>query len=142
MQSDAYRSRRLHIVTTKYNQTTWITLLGEADLSTRADLLSTLTKLDLDKTQEVHLDLGALEFCDARAMSQLLSFIDHLEKQGRAVVVHHPTRTVLRVAELIDGTASLRAHTVSTEVRNSHKRGTIAERGFRSSGYSGGSDLA
>ncbi|HEX6519287.1 MAG TPA: STAS domain-containing protein [Streptosporangiaceae bacterium] len=79
-----------------------ITLTGEADLSTAADLGELLNaQLEAEDTTLLTLDVSQLSFIDSMAVRLLIMGARVLRERGGTLVLRHPREDVARVLELM-----------------------------------------
>ena len=81
----------------------WVELLGTADLATHDHLQNTLSQIQLDGKDEVHVWLHRLTFCDSRALCHLDTFASEVRRRGQSITTHGASR-ILRKMSAILGT--------------------------------------
>ena len=102
MTGDSLRVSTLRIETyTRGQAATWVTLSGEADIATLAQLEAALAGISLRRSQSLHLHLSDLQFCDAASLRQLKNFAIEARQTGHAVMTCRPSWCVRRVAGLL-----------------------------------------
>lgn len=80
----------------------WLTLSGEADIATLAELEEALARVHLQGAQSVHLHLADLQFCDIETIDRLSSFARDARLAGHEVMSCRANRFVHRVAHLLE----------------------------------------
>jgi anti-anti-sigma regulatory factor len=93
--------RDFRIATHKGNDTAWILLRGEADISTLDQLETALERVDLDGTRSVHLDVSELAFVDAATIRRLTVFAVRARQAGHHVDTCGAGPTFRMVARLL-----------------------------------------
>jgi anti-sigma B factor antagonist len=91
---------RIHVETVADGQATRITLRGEVDFATSADLDAALAAVELDGTRQVQLDVADLGFVDVAGLRQLSSFARQLRETGYDVATYGAQPMVDEVARL------------------------------------------
>jgi len=78
-----------------------ITLSGETDMSTVAELDELLTGQLADGAQQLTVDVAGLDFADTASIRVLLLAARTLRQRGGDLVLLRPQRTVVRVLEIL-----------------------------------------
>jgi anti-anti-sigma factor len=91
----------LDVVAVTQDHTVRISIRGEADIATIAQLRNTLAQVGLDAVRQVHVDLSEFTFCDAQSMRELASFVDHARQTGHGISVHNTRPVVRRLSTLM-----------------------------------------
>jgi len=90
-----------------------VALGGEHDMSTQTELSATLARFCRAGTVgDVVVDLSETSFIDSTTISVLLGVLDHMQGQGRNLIVREPSaqaHRVLEIAGLLDVFAPMTA---------------------------------
>ena len=78
-----------------------ITLSGEVDITTAAELSELITSQLADETQQLTVDVAGLDFADTAAIRVLLVVARRLRQRGGDLVLLRPQRTLARVLEIL-----------------------------------------
>ena len=78
-----------------------ITLSGEVDITTAAELSELITGQLADETQQLTIDVAGLDFADTAAIRVLLIAAKTLRQRGGDLVLLRPQRTLARILEII-----------------------------------------
>jgi anti-sigma B factor antagonist len=78
-----------------------ITLSGEVDITTAAELNELITGQLAEATQQLTIDVAGLDFADTAAIRVLLIAARRLRQRGGGLVLLHPQRTLARVLEIL-----------------------------------------
>ena len=78
-----------------------ITLSGQADMSTVAELDELVTGQLADGTQHLTVDVAGLDFADTASIRVLLLAARTLRQRGGDLVLLRPQRTLARVLEIL-----------------------------------------
>lgn len=74
---------------------------GELDLATATQLERALATVSSSAAPRVVIDMGEVAFCDITTLRRLLATGNHLQSQGRQLVLRHPPRMLVRLLRLI-----------------------------------------
>ncbi|MDR6979670.1 anti-anti-sigma factor [Streptomyces sp. 3330] len=77
-----------------------ITLAGEIDLVTAAQVRRALAECLSPDIRSIDVDLTAVTFCDASGLNAFLLASRFATDGGRTLRLHHPSRSVARVIEI------------------------------------------
>jgi anti-anti-sigma regulatory factor len=103
MTGNSSRSSTLRIDTTDRGPAAfWLTLSGEADIATLAELEEALARVHLHGAQSVHLHLADLKFCGVETIDRLSNFARHARRAGHEVMSCRANLFVHRVANLLE----------------------------------------
>lgn len=91
----------LRIETATGEDIAWVTLQGEADLSTLRNLEAALEHLDLDGASAVHLHVTELDFADIATIRRLTAFAKRAKQTGHEVRTCGANPTLRKVARLL-----------------------------------------
>ena len=91
----------LTVLTTARHGVVWIVVRGEADLSTREQLRTSLAGIGLGRASLVYLDLRLLTFCDVASCRTLLRFERQNMAAGHDVRFHRATPIVRKVMSIL-----------------------------------------
>lgn len=78
-----------------------ITLSGEADITTTAELSELITGQLAEETQQLTVDVAGLDFADTAAIRVLLVAARRLRQRGGDLVLLRPQRALARVLEIL-----------------------------------------
>jgi anti-sigma B factor antagonist len=78
-----------------------ITLSGEADITTAAELSELITGQLTEETQQLTVDVAGLDFADTAAIRVLLVAARRLRQRGGDLVLLRPQRALARVLEIL-----------------------------------------
>ncbi len=78
-----------------------ITLSGEADITTAAELGELITVQLAEETQQLTVDVAGLDFADTAAIRVLLVAARRLRQRGGDLVLLRPHRALARVLEIL-----------------------------------------
>jgi anti-sigma B factor antagonist len=78
-----------------------ITLSGEVDITTAAELSELITGQLADETQQLTVDVAGLDFADTAAIRVLLVAARRLRQRGGDLVLLRPQRALARVLEIL-----------------------------------------
>jgi anti-sigma B factor antagonist len=78
-----------------------ITLSGEADITTAAELGELITVQLAEETQQLTVDVAGLDFADTAAIRVLLVAARRLRQRGGDLVLLRPQRALARVLEIL-----------------------------------------
>jgi anti-anti-sigma factor len=90
-----------------------ITLSGEVDITTAAELSELLNGQLADETQQLTVDVAGLDFADTAAIRALLVAARRLRQRGGDLVLLRPQRALARVLEIFgaDEVVTIRGRT-------------------------------
>jgi anti-anti-sigma factor len=88
----------LHVRAAVGEVSTWVAVAGEADVADVRGLDDALSRVPVDATPVVHLDLSELTFADSQAVRRLADFAVRVRASGREVRTSGANRLVRRVA--------------------------------------------
>jgi anti-sigma B factor antagonist len=90
-----------------------ITLSGEVDITTAAELSELLNGQLADETQQLTVDVAGLDFADTAAIRALLVAARRLRQRGGDLVLLRPQRALARVLEILgaDEVVTIRGRT-------------------------------
>ena len=93
-----------------------ITLFGEVDITTAAELSELISGQLADGTQQLTIDVSGLDFADTAAIRVFLLAAKRLRQRGGDLVLLRPQRALARVLEIIGAEEALaiRAGTEAT----------------------------
>jgi hypothetical protein len=91
----------LRVTVRRGQDSVWIEIRGEADLSSFASLQAGLADVALDGVRVVHLHLAHLRFADVDSTCELTWFADRLQVAGDEVMVCGASHTLAKVARLV-----------------------------------------
>ena len=91
----------LTVMTTSRHGVVWIVVRGEADLSSREQLRTSLAGIGLGRASLVYLDLRLLTFCDVASCRTLLRFERQSKAAGHDVRIHRATPIVRKVMSIL-----------------------------------------
>jgi anti-anti-sigma factor len=75
-----------------------VQVVGQIDLTVRAQWESALAALTDESTEDLHVDLTGLTFIDVRGTAALVEMARALD-QGQRVVLQHPPGVLIRILE-------------------------------------------
>jgi anti-anti-sigma factor len=78
-----------------------ITLSGEADITTAAELSELIIGQLAEETQQLTVDVAGLDFADTAAIRVLLVAARRLRQRGGDLVLLRPQRALARVLEIL-----------------------------------------
>ena len=78
-----------------------ITLSGEADITTAAELSELISGQLADETQQLTIDVAGLDCADTAAIRMLLLAAKRLRQRGGDLVLLRPQLTLARVLEIL-----------------------------------------
>ena len=78
-----------------------ITLSGQADITTAAELSELITGQLAEETQQLTVDVAGLDFADTAAIRVLLVAARRLRQRGGDLVLLRPQRALARVLEIL-----------------------------------------
>jgi anti-sigma B factor antagonist len=78
-----------------------ITLSGEADITTAAELSELITGQLAETAQQLTIDVAGLNFADTAAIRVLLVAARRLQQRGGGLVLLRPQRALARVLEIL-----------------------------------------
>jgi anti-anti-sigma regulatory factor len=93
---------RLDVAVLSFGTEVWIDVSGEADSSNHVQLRDGLSAVGLDGVEVIRLLLGGLTFCDVCGFRELLTFAKAAGSPSRDISVHDASRTVRRIAGILD----------------------------------------
>lgn len=91
----------LRIETATGEDIAWVTLHGEADISTLGDLEAALEHVELNGATAVHLHVTELEFADIATIRRLTAFARRAKQTGHEVQTCGANPTLRKVARLL-----------------------------------------
>lgn len=78
-----------------------ITLSGEVDITTAAELSELIAGQLADETRQLTIDVAGLDFVDTAAIRVLVVAAGRLRRRGGDLVLLHPQRALARVLEIL-----------------------------------------
>jgi anti-anti-sigma factor len=94
---------RLGIETRRQGSVLTLILRGEADIATVDRLEAALTRIEVDGTHAVHVDLTDLDFADVATLRHLMLFARRARSNGHQVTSGGAKPVLRKVANLLGG---------------------------------------
>lgn len=92
----------LHIVSIASDVRCHVYLCGEADISGVVKLAAALDAIAVRAGQEIHVDVGDLDFIDLACLRALICFARRAQNVGVDVQVHRPNRGFRMIHRMVD----------------------------------------